>query len=35
MPIRVKIANTPMEYDGLFKARHQVYAEEEGYFPPQ
>ena len=33
MPIRVKIANTPLEMDGLFKARHQVYAEEEAYFP--
>ncbi len=33
MPIRVKIANTPSELDGLFKARHRVFAEEEGYFP--
>ena len=33
MPIRVKIANTSLELDGLFKARHRVYAEEEGYFP--
>ena len=32
MPIRVKIANNAVELDGVFKARHQVFVEEEGYF---
>jgi N-acyl-L-homoserine lactone synthetase len=32
MPIRVKIATTPMELDGLFQARHRVFVEEDGYF---
>ena len=32
MPIRVKIASTPTELDGLFRARHDVFVEEEGYF---
>ncbi len=34
MPIRVKIASNPLELDGLFKARHRVFVEEEGYFAP-
>jgi N-acyl-L-homoserine lactone synthetase len=33
MPIRVKIANSPSEMDGLFQARHRVFVEEEKYFP--
>ncbi len=32
MPIRVKIAKTPMELDNLFQTRHKVFVEEEGYF---
>lgn len=31
MPIRVKIANSPLELDALFKTRHRVFVEEEGY----
>lgn len=31
MPIRVKIASNPLELDGLFKTRHKVFVEEEGY----
>ncbi len=32
MPIRVKIARTPIELDRLFQTRHRVFVEEEGYF---
>jgi N-acyl-L-homoserine lactone synthetase len=31
MPIRVKIATTPIEMDSLFKARYAVFVEEERY----
>jgi N-acyl-L-homoserine lactone synthetase len=32
MTIRVRIASTAQELDALFRLRHQVYVEEEGYF---
>ncbi len=34
MPIRIKIAKTAAELDSLFKTRHTVFVEEEGYMSP-
>jgi N-acyl-L-homoserine lactone synthetase len=31
MPVRIKIAETAVELESLFRARHRVFVEEEGY----
>jgi N-acyl-L-homoserine lactone synthetase len=31
MPIRIKVAKSPSELDGLFKTRHAVFVDEESY----
>lgn len=33
MGIKIKLAKTPQEIDGIFKARYQVFCKEEGKFP--
>jgi hypothetical protein len=33
MSVQVKVAGTPEEADAVFRLRHTVFAEEEGYFP--
>ena len=35
MGIRIKLATTPAEIDGVFRLRHQVFVEEEGYMVPR
>lgn len=34
MPVRIKIARTTADLDAVFRLRHQVYVEEEGYMTP-
>lgn len=34
MSVRVKVAQTAEEMDKVFKTRHEVFVEEEGYFQP-
>ena len=34
MSVRIKIARTAEEMDKVFRARHEVFVEEEGYFQP-
>jgi len=34
MSVRIKIARTAEEMDKVFRARHEVFVEEEGYFKP-
>ena len=34
MTFRIKIATTPAELDGVFRVRHRVFVEEEGFMQP-
>lgn len=33
MTVRIKIATTPVEHDSLFRLRHRVFVEQDGYLP--
>lgn len=35
MTVRIKIATTADEHDALFRVRHRVYVEQDGYLPPR
>src|SRR5262249_7293735 len=35
MTLRVRVAQTTAELDAVFRLRHQVFVEEEGYMPPR
>lgn len=34
MSVRIRLATSPSDFDQLFKVRHRVFIEKEGFFPP-
>ncbi|MEO5727686.1 MAG: acyl-homoserine-lactone synthase, partial [Byssovorax sp.] len=34
MSVRIRLATSPTDFDQLFKVRHRVFIEKEGFFPP-